>query len=554
MKVITYRLLLEQPLLATQLLGDPNSSVSLPYVPGSLLRGMLIHRYLEREQLNGSHDLFADTTCQRLFFDGSVRYLNAYPLVEGGERALPTPLSLFKRKKDELDDSDSLDVYNAAHEEAEEDERRKFEEDDTANQLSHPFCRIDPDADKQLTLYQLAPNRIAVHVLRDRAKGRATRENGAVFRYEALAEGQWFSGVVLVDGDDATRVELLLRQRDLAWLGRSRSANYGRVRISNIAVAVAETWREVGGSMSPADNMLSLTLLSDTLLRNASGQHTAMIDDETLSRYLGVSVTIDHERTITQPVLVGGYNRTWQLPLPQSTALKAGSVIVFTPADALDTRQLEWQGIGERRAEGFGRIAFNWQTKLHPTAKAGNLPSQAEMPSTLSAVAQRTAQYMARRLLDQRIEEAIQFYLRDHVLNKTLGSMPANSQLGRVRVLVRRTLNSRSLDMTRLRSDLDGFKPVAQNQFQSARFNGVSLWKWMHDLLAAPQANTTDQPYIEYKVWRELGIGSSDLPVIAGHRAELGEDLTYRTALRLIEAVFVAIARKSRREREEVLA
>jgi len=550
MKVVTYRILLEQPLLATQLLGDPNSSVSLPYVPGSLLRGMLIHRYLEQQQLNDAHDLFADTTCQRLFFTGSARYLNAYPLVEGGERALPTPLSLFKRKKDELDDGGSLEIYNAAHEDANDDERREFEKDDSAKPLTHHFCRIA--SEENVALYRLAPSRIATHVQRNRSKGRAIRGQGAVFRYEAVAEGQWFSGAVLVDADeDAAQVEMLLNEREIAWVGRSRSANYGRVKITEVAVAPASAWREVGGSVTSADGALSLTLLSDTLLRNASGQHTAVIDAETLSAYLGIPVTIDSARTITQPTQAGGYNRTWQLPLPQATAFKAGSVIVFRPAGAFDPKRfadLEWQGIGERRAEGFGRIAFNWQTAPGSTARAGNLFSHTPTPPALSAAAQRTAQHMAQRLLEQRIEEAILRYVRLHVLDRPLGPMPANSQFGRVRVLVRRTLNTKPLDMPKLRASLDAFKPVARNQFQSARFHEQSLWDWLHDLLAAPPANTIDQAQIEHQIWRKLGISSADVPAIAGYKAELDDDLAYRTALRLIEAVFVAIGRKSRHE------
>jgi CRISPR-associated protein Csx10 len=430
MKVITFRLLLEQPLLATQLLGDPNSSVSLPYVPGSLLRGMLIHRYLEREQLKGTDDLFEDTSCQRLFFNGSVRYLNAYPVVESGERALPTPLSLFKRKKDELDDNSLLEIYNAAHEDADEDERCQFEKDDRAKPLTHPFCRLI--SEKELRLYHLVPNRVAVHVLRERPKGRATHDKGAVFRYEAIAENQWFSGAVLVDSDaDASIVESLIKEQELAWLGRSRSANYGRVHISDVAVVGADTWREADSNGSSTDGTLSLTLLSDTLLRNANGQHTAVIDAATLSAYLGVSITIDEARSITLPIQVGGYNRTWQLPLPQTTALKAGSVIVFKPDAALNTQQLEWRGMGERRAEGFGRVTFNWQAELHLIARMGHLFSRQRAQPEFSAVAERTAKHMARRLLNQRIEEAIQRYLRDHVLNKTLGPMPANSQLGR---------------------------------------------------------------------------------------------------------------------------
>jgi CRISPR-associated protein Csx10 len=547
MKVITYRILLEQPLLATQLLGDPNSSVSLPYVPGSLVRGMLVHRYLERKQLPDTGDVFAHAECRRLFFDGAVRYLNAYPLVEGSYRALPTPLALLKRKKDELDkDRQELDLYNSSHADAGNEERRDFEDEDNAQIVDIPFCRID--SDEEVRIYRLNPNRVAVHVLRDRTKGRATREKGAVFQYEALAEGQWFGGVILADNDnDVALIEALLKQRNVAWLGRSRSANYGRVKITD--VTAVDTWREIGSTVAPIDHTVTLTLLSDTLLRNNNGQHLAALDDATLSAYLGVQLHIDKQRTTTQPNNVGGYNRTWRLPLPQAPALKAGSVVVFTIAGAFDAErmaELEWHGIGERCVEGFGRVAFNWQMELRPKAKVGNLfiPT-ATTHAPLSTVAQRTAQNMARRLLEQRIDAAIQRYLQEQV-RKDLGNMPANSQLGRVRVLVRQSLNESNINLQRLHSNLEQFKDVSRRQFQSARFDGASLWEWLNTLVAEPPTNL-DQA----DIWQKLRITNSSLPTIGGQKAALDQDMTYRTGLRLIEAVFVALSRQSRREQEE---
>lgn len=83
MKAVTFLLHTQQPILATSLQGDPNSDVSYPYIPGSMIRGVLIGRYLKRHGLRETEDIldnqsFPDVT--RLFFDdGKTRYLNAYP-------------------------------------------------------------------------------------------------------------------------------------------------------------------------------------------------------------------------------------------------------------------------------------------------------------------------------------------------------------------------------------------------------------------------------------------------------------------------------------------
>ena len=67
MIALSFELCLKEPLLATALEGDPNSAVSLPFIPGSMLRGALIGRYLAR---CGTSDLAADPQPRVLRDDG----------------------------------------------------------------------------------------------------------------------------------------------------------------------------------------------------------------------------------------------------------------------------------------------------------------------------------------------------------------------------------------------------------------------------------------------------------------------------------------------------
>ena len=84
MKVIPYRIKLIEPLLATQIAGDPNSAVSHPYIPGSMVRGAIVRAYLRG---SGVTTLDAgDEEARRLFFDGRTRYLNAYPTTSPSSR------------------------------------------------------------------------------------------------------------------------------------------------------------------------------------------------------------------------------------------------------------------------------------------------------------------------------------------------------------------------------------------------------------------------------------------------------------------------------------
>lgn len=98
MKAVVFSLHAQQPLLATSFQGDPNSDVSFSYIPGSMIRGALIGRYMRQEGLN---DLdLDDAKVQQLFFDSDqTRYLNAYLEDSAGQRTLLTPKSWFREKK-----------------------------------------------------------------------------------------------------------------------------------------------------------------------------------------------------------------------------------------------------------------------------------------------------------------------------------------------------------------------------------------------------------------------------------------------------------------------
>lgn len=557
MKAISYRIYLEQPLLATQLLGDPNSSVSFDYIPGSLMRGMLISRYIERHNL-AEVDLPGNEDCRRLFFSGATRYLHAYPLSSNERRNLPTPLSFLKYKTAEFGEGQVPTVYNASHEEWDEAERREVEQQDTLKPVGWPFWLASDESN--INLYKVEPNQLAVHVLRERSKGRATREKGAMFQYDALAPGQWFAGVILVDTDaDATTVSELMSP-EIAWLGRSRSANYGRVRIT-LDTDIKGDWREIGGT-SPsiaAKSYATLTLLSDTLLRDNDGQPVAtlayqpiaheptaedprlLLDDTILSDYLGVKILIDCNHSFTTSIQLGGFNRTWRLPLRQAYALRAGSVITFEPQEALDAaivRRLEQQGMGERRAEGYGRIAFNWDVDMQINAHAAELFSHREETQNLSPTAQTLAQRMANRLLDQQIEQGITRFVRDEVIQRpgVIDSMPKNSQLGRVRVLVRRAMVTN--DLTIVKTGLDQFQTTGRQQFEQARIQGTSLWDWLNDLLTSPD-----------NVWKKIDLSDDQLPGIAEQKARKDDVLARITTLRLVESVLTAPARERTQER-----
>jgi CRISPR-associated protein Csx10 len=544
MIVLSLQITLEQPLLISQHGGDANSVQSMDYIPGSLLRGVLIGRYL-RDKAAG-YDLLTDAVAQRLFFSGKVRYVHGYLGSALAERSLPTPLALLQLKSADTETEEGYTAHNAAHADWDETERRDVEQGDVLKPLGVSYCTID---DTDLTSVQPKPGRIAVHVQRHRPKGRATGEpnEGAIFQYESLAEGQHFSSAVLIeDHADAALLQTLLAE-PIAWIGRSRSANYGRIRI-DIGKPNTTSWQEVATDIDDvaAGELLNITLLSDTLLRDQAGQpvgtlaqqprtENGMIDDQILSAYLGFAVRIDAARTFSATTVIGGFNQTWRLPLPQQPALKAGSVLSVIPIEpvrAETLRALEQRGIGERRVEGFGRLAFQWLSEETYSVQRKDESKLQKPTAPLSPTGRRAAERMAQRLLD----EQISLKLARYVANKSdkARNIPRNSQLGRIRALVRAA--AQQGDLRVISNGLENFKGDSKRQIEAARLSDQrSLKDWLNKLTADPT-----------QVWRELDFRPDAWPKVTEVQTTDTPALRLQTTLRLIEALLTGLHRTPR--------
>ena len=510
MMALTFELHLKEPLLATGLEGDPNSAVSLPFIPGSMLRGLMIGLYLAG---NPSQNLAADPQARALFFDGQTRYLNAYPLGPKGRRMLPTPRS-WRRKK-----YAQRPIYDLSVE-PEPDEVDLAQLQVVKDQ---PFCWLDDEG----VVFAKPDKQVHIHTQRDRVMGRAIKGSGAVFRYEALAPGQAFVAVILCDENAAAEFESLLDVKTVL-LGGSQSAGYGLVELHKLRRA--PQWAEVSRQAKdvPAGGQFCLTLLSDALLRDDYGQHTASLTPEMLGARLGVELNLEATHTHAQHSIVGGFNRKWGLPLPQTPVARAGSVCVFqtqAPIPAARLNELLERGIGERRAEGLGRLACNWHAVhecLEPEPfQVVKVDEDMTLTDESAVLARRMAERMLRRKLDGQ--------LRERVNSLRLAAGPiSNSQLSAVRVLVRSALPSQKTKP--IQDHLKDLKQTAGDQFDEARLGKQSLRAWLQDVLAEPPE----------MVWERLfnsGFDPAKLPRVGGEAAEWQEPLAREYALRLVDGV-----------------
>lgn len=477
MKIITYRLTLEEPLLVTALEGDPNSAVSYDYIPGSVLRGVLIGLTLRKDNL-AELDATAKAV-RRCFFSHETRFLNGYPVL-ADKRSLPAPHTWMKKKygtddeKREITDNALKDKEKSKCE-SDDKGKPKDESDDTNKPKSMRGAFVAFNEDGRVLIADVQRT-ISVHTLRDRKAGRSRGENGegTIYQYNALAAEQVFEAAILCENDaDAAYLEGLLSENKTVIMGGARSAGYGRVTIS--AVKSTDSWQETGEAPSSGDKLV-ITLLSDVILRNEHGQHVA--DLAALCTALGITPEAVEKAYLGQGI-VGGFNRKWGLPLPQMPTVSMGSVLVLEAGTALD-RHLAERGIGERRNEGFGRLAIGWQrhAKLQSDDKK-HKPVRERVESKLGDSKKLWAE-MHKRIKRQKAEQEMLSAAKE--LELSVSSMP-KSQINRLRQII---LSERlkpeperqlSEAIEKFFEDIQGKR--ADKHFEKARVNGTSMKAWL---------------------------------------------------------------------------
>jgi CRISPR-associated protein Csx10 len=435
---------------------------------------------------------------------------------------LPTPES-WRRQK-----GNQGDVYDFAIEPQEDDDKQW-------QGVDEPFCSVSDD-DTSLA----SPDRhIAIHTARDRRYGRPRRDSGAVYRYDALAAGQTFAAAILCDHDpDAAALRPLLT--GTVTLGGSRTGGYGHARLENVREPLER--REVDGNLATdADGLLVVTLLSDSLLRDSNGQGQFVVDPDVVTQGVSVQlgVPLQLRRSFLRGQATGGFNRKWGLPLPQALAVHMGSVFVYAapPCQVRQFQELEWHGIGERRAEGFGRVVVNWQTR----AKLGVVkPDPPGPPAPVSiteaesrTIAQGMVARMLRKQLDERLVAAANLILISH--------LPRGAQLSRLRNIIRDELMQESPDPGRVGEFLARIRErsTARKQFERARVGSTPLLDWLEGKYQATSETE----------WRGLlNMRPGDLPKVGDIQAEVTDALRAEYVLRFIDAVLSRAAKVERKE------
>jgi len=501
-----YTLTLRAPAILSSLGGDPNSSATLPFIPGSAVRGAVA-----RALGNPGTDPERQQEFRKLILDGSVCYLNAYPRA-GNRRTLPTPVS-FRIDKNEIPGSDgTVTVWDLA--------AFTGEQEDEGTGTDWPEAALEPVSESFVSIGAAEPLCVSpkrnsrIHQQRDRQKGRAWKEirngreeaRGTIFVYEYLEPRQEFDGVILVRGADEQECEDLINRvkqylTPPILLGRSRRSGYGGD--ADIQWHTPRD-REVEGQGLVTTDVQPGTVFRVLLTASYIGrdQTTGQLDPTYLEHEIvnacSGRIRVVRRRWAFEPT--GGFNRKWRLEIPQALACAAGSVLVLEAKAAIsfsDLLAIEHAGLGERRVEGFGRMVF-----LQPPTQRVVLRTPASTRQTISLP---DAPPPLIRLAEARIlTEALSRNIAIEAarLTSRVTSPPTPSLLGRLRTVFRGSPESglRTLRRWLVRNEQDPeskpeLRRPALDQLERCRIgdDGRSLASWLRQIVADNQVNQVKQ-------------------------------------------------------------
>lgn len=394
MPALIYRLTLQAPAIIRDGRDVSYGGQTLAWIPGAQIRGALARAYLAGR--GSIADAAGDEEFRALFLSPDVRYLHAYLEGSQNDRLLPSPLS-WQIPKGGTEDM----IYDRLHGDWPARVRENRGQQWVEAGLGFVVTRAETVEFRRPTLVSRQ------HLALGRREG-AVAENSSIFIYQAIGAGERLQGVVLAEQpEELARVRGLLEGAVLR-VGRSAAAGYGGAARVEV-IGELEPWQEAPRpTQVTVGRCVRLTCLSEYVAPHAE----ALDPLQGLEHELGARVIRSDIRT----TVVGGYNRTWHLPLSQDLALTPGSSVVLQFQEALSEERretIEWRGLGRRRNEGFGRVAFAWPNDRQEFATRWleapyiNTPADTLSPVVLAPGHRQTLHTMARRIVQQGVDQEL---------------------------------------------------------------------------------------------------------------------------------------------------
>lgn len=334
-RCIRCRLHTELPVIVTDLgRSSGNSFETLGFIPGSAIRGVVMGN------LSAQVPEWFEAHKKELL---SIRFLDAVPTLGQGA-VLPAVKGFYAKKG-----SDALEYNIVTGKEVRPGHKRA---------KLGSFCSLNDNC----VCFWSAKTSGAMRINRKSEEKKADGQSGKkteLFQVRYLEAGQDFEGYILLEAPELSEPITKALGRTV-WLGADRYAGFGKCSVT-LETANRPSWLEEYGYQRQEEIGTDLYLLavSPLTMLNEQGEPCGL-DEAQLAQKLGVdSIELLHCSTsITQN---GSYNRVWQSRAPALRMYDRGSLFHLKcnqPPSLERVRQIQSEGLGVRRPEGFGQVLF----------------------------------------------------------------------------------------------------------------------------------------------------------------------------------------------------
>ena len=297
---------------APLMISGMSDNVSLKYIPGQNVLGLLAGRYLAIPGNTAEDKAFKD-----LFLNGKTIFTNVLPYIYG-KIHYPAPAFINKLKKTKkLVNIEAIREMSREKENADSDYNP-----DNGNQPKKLKGKYLAELDGKYSVHDV-DMRIVYHH-NHREKDEEGKVVGKLYSHQVISEDQQFSGRIIVPAEYAELVTDLLNMGDL-FFGKSRTAQYGRCKLNNVDV---HPYKSKTIDLNEGDDIL-VTLLSDSIFINERGYTIAYKDVvRDIANKLGIKAegTEDSAFSIISTGMINGYQTKWNLQKQAVPAVLAGSV------------------------------------------------------------------------------------------------------------------------------------------------------------------------------------------------------------------------------------
>jgi len=363
-----YRVELKEPLILSNGSQIGNVLLTQDHIPGSTMLGLCAGLYLRSSKKATGSDGQYEKEFKDLFLSDDTVFSPAYPLGELAYQCFPIPMSVLGCKHFGFNRPDPAgDEMHGFSDYLKEDKLTPDCCAECGAALEHKSGFLYSRRGKDSFFNHDVSKQILTH-----NKVSDEEKKKRLFSFECITPGQQFYGEISFQTDSYRKlIKDLLAESGTLRLGKARNRGYGLVQIHDLIEKENSVCSKWAGPVDDSDKEFFIYFYSDAIPVDKTLRYCSSLDSSTLAFWLELEPDEVHvangigdpKRSFYRQGRILGFNQTRKMPLPFEQTISAGSVFScsYKGNHGIKAKlaELEENGIGLRRNEGFGRVIIN---------------------------------------------------------------------------------------------------------------------------------------------------------------------------------------------------